>query len=204
MPEGNSNRSNSRSGQRGISRAQWAGTIHRFTNFMEFLKNLFSNPFFLGLIVGLLPTALAWKSTFACKLLWKKEKQQLGTEIRDLQAHLNTQLKINALGNDTIQKDLEKLRSENETLRINLAAVQQKPEKAAMRQWHINEAAVRTMREQAPGFAAAWERAVREAEAEADSGDKGLTKFLRKVIPGLGQSKPKQITDSQNPNDSDS
>lgn len=115
--------------------------------------------------------------------------------MRDLQVHLNTQLKINASGNDTLQKELEQLRSQNETLRINLAAVQQKPGKAEMRHLQITEAAVRAMREQAPGFAAAWERAMRDAEEHAEQQDSGLMKIMRKVIPTLGTTKTKSIED---------
>lgn len=158
---------------------------------MEFLKQFFSQPFVLGLIVGLLPTALAWKNAFASKLFWKKEKQKLDQEIRDLQSHLNTQLKINASGNDALQRELEQLRLQNETLRINLAAVQQKPGRAELRHMQITESAVRMMREQAPGFAAAWERAMREAEQHAEEQDSGLKKLMRKVIPSLGVAKSK-------------
>jgi uncharacterized membrane-anchored protein YhcB (DUF1043 family) len=164
----------------------------------EFFKNMFSNPFVLGLIVGLVVAALAWKSKFACQLMWKKEKQKLEQEMRDLQVHLNTQLKINASGNDTLHKELEQLRSQNETLRINLAAVQQKPGKAEMRHLQITEAAVRAMREQAPGFAAAWERAMRDAEQQAEQQDSGLMKIMRKVIPTLGTTKTKSIEDRSN------
>ena len=158
---------------------------------MQTLKEIFSNPFVLGLIVGLLPCALAWKSAFAAKLFLKKEKQKFEAELRDLQSHLNTQLKINASGNDALQKELDQLRAQNETLRINLAAIQQKPGRAEIRHMQITEAAVRTMREQAPGFAPAWERALREAELHAEDQDSGLKKLMRKVMPTLGMSKGK-------------
>jgi hypothetical protein len=165
---------------------------------MEFFKNMFSNPFVLGLLVGLVVAGLAWKSKFACQLMWKKEKKKLEQEMRDLQVHLNTQLKINATGNEALHKELEQLRSQNETLRINLAAVQQKPGKAEMRHLQITEAAVRAMREQAPGFAAAWERAMRDAEQQAEQQDSGLMKIMRKVIPTLGTTKTKSIEDRSN------
>jgi chromosome segregation ATPase len=156
---------------------------------MDFLKNLLSEPFVLGLIVGLLPTALAWKSALATKLLAKKERQKQEKEIAELKAHLQTQLKINASGNESLQKELEQLRAQNETLRINLAAAQQKPGRAEMRHLQITEAAIRTMREQAPGFAPAWERAVRDAEQIAEQQDNGLVKLVRRMMPTLGQGK---------------
>jgi hypothetical protein len=44
------------------------------------------------------------------------------------------------------------------------------------------------MREQAPGFAPAWEQALRQGEQEVDAADSGLVKLVRRVIPGLGNS----------------
>jgi len=44
------------------------------------------------------------------------------------------------------------------------------------------ESAVRLMREQAPGFASAWEMALRQAEGEYEEASGGLRKLVRKVI----------------------
>jgi hypothetical protein len=55
-----------------------------------------------------------------------------------------------------------------------------------MRQLQIYENALRSMREQAPGFAAAWEKAQRQAEADVEAADTGILKLVRRVIPGLG------------------
>ena len=44
------------------------------------------------------------------------------------------------------------------------------------------------MREQAPGFAPAWEQALRKAEADYEAGEGGLKKLVKKVIPGIGVS----------------
>ena len=162
---------------------------------MEFLKEFFSQPFVLGLIVGLLPTALAWKSALASKFLAKKERQKHEQEVSELKAHLQTQLKINATGNDSLQKELEQLRSQNEILRINLAASQQKPGKAELRHLQITESAVRSMREQAPGFAQAWEKAIRDAEQVAEQQDSGLVKMMRRMIPSLGMGRGKAETE---------
>jgi hypothetical protein len=166
---------------------------------MDFLKNLLSEPFVLGLIVGLLPTALAWKSALATRFLAKKERQKHEKELGELKSHLQTQLKINASGNETLQKELDQLRAQNETLRINLAASQQKPGRAEMRHLQITETAVRTMREQAPGFAQAWERALRDAEQQSEQQDNGLVKLVRRMIPNLGQGKNKSESSSGEP-----
>lgn len=156
------------------------------------LMNLFytalEQPFTWGLLLGLLIAGFIWKMGFSATRTAKREVKRLEAEMKDLQGHLNTQLKINASGNETLRQELEALRSQNESLRINNATLQQKPGRAEQRQLQIYEIAIRSMREQAPGFAPAWEKALRLAEAELDAQESGLKKLVRRVIPGLGNS----------------
>ncbi|HVJ44914.1 MAG TPA: hypothetical protein VM511_00910 [Luteolibacter sp.] len=154
---------------------------------MDF-KDILLHPFTLGLLLGLLVTAFIWKGGFTARRNVSRELKRVEGEMKDLQNHLNTQLKINATGNESLQRELESLRQQNETLRINNTALQQKPGRAEQRQLQIHEAAVRLMREQAPGFAPAWEKALRQAETDLEAADSGLKKLVRKVIPGLGNS----------------
>jgi hypothetical protein len=155
---------------------------------MEFLTSLLQSQFVWGLALGLLAAGFIWKSSFTSGRNHQREIKRLETEIKDLQGHLNTQLKIHASGNEAIQNELETLRRQNETLRINNSALQQKPGRAELRMLQAYEIAIRTMREQAPGFAPAWEKAVRQSEAELDAADSGLRKLVRRVIPGLSHS----------------
>ena len=155
---------------------------------MDALKYLIEQPFVWGLLLGLLIAGFLWKAGFHARRTVTRELRRVEGEMRDLQTHLNTQLKINATGNESLQRELESLKQQNETLRINLSALQQKPGRAEQRQLHAHEAAVRIMREQAPGFAPAWEKALRQAEADLDAADSGLKKLVRRVIPGLGNS----------------
>jgi regulator of replication initiation timing len=150
------------------------------------IKDILTHPFTWGLLLGLLIAAFLWKAGFTARRNVTRELKRVDGEMKDLQNHLNTQLKINASGNETLQRELEALRQQNETLRINNTALQQKPGRAEQRQLQIYDAAVRIMREQAPGFAPAWEKAARQAEADLDAADSGLKKLVRKVIPGLG------------------
>ena len=152
---------------------------------MEILTHLLQSPFVWGLLLGLLVAGFIWKSSFAAKRHHQREIKRLESEIKDLQGHLNTQLKINASGNEAIQNELDSLRRQNETLRINNSTLQQKPGRAELRTLQIYEGAIRSMREQAPGFAPAWEKAVRQSEAELEAADSGLLKLVRRVIPGL-------------------
>jgi hypothetical protein len=152
---------------------------------MDIQEILFS-PFAGGLALGLLIVFFTWKSGFAARKILKRDLDRAGEEARMLQNHLNTQLKINAEGNESLQGKLEALREQNENLRVNVAELQQKPGRAELRQLTIFQTAVGLMREQAPGFAQAWEKATRQAELEYQSSEGGLKKLVRKVLPTLG------------------
>jgi hypothetical protein len=157
---------------------------------MELLQSALQNPFVWGLLLGLLVAGFMWKSGFSARRHAAREIKRVQGELLQLQGHLNAQLKINATGNAALHTELEALRRQNENLRINLAALQQKPGRAELRLLQIQEAAIRTLREQAPGFATAWENAMRQAEAELEAADSGLKRLMRRVIPGLGTSAP--------------
>lgn len=155
---------------------------------MEMLIEILKNQFVWGLLLGLLVATFLWKSGFTARRHAARELKRVEAEMKDLQSHLNTQLKINASGNEALQSELTALRRQNEALRVNNAALQQKPGRAEQRQLHVYELAIRSMREQAPGFAAAWENAIRQGEAEVEASESGLKKLVRRVIPGLGNS----------------
>lgn len=155
---------------------------------MDQLTAAFQHPFTWGLLLGLLIAAFIWKSGFSARRAVARDLKRVEEEMKNLQNHLNTQLKINASGNESLQAELDSLRKQNETLRVNNAALQQKPGRAEQRQLQIQEIAIRTMREQAPGFAPAWEKALRQGEADVDAAESGLKKLVRRVIPGLGNS----------------
>lgn len=155
---------------------------------METFNAAMQQPFTWGLLLGLLVAAFIWKAGFTARRHASREVKRLATEAKDLQSHLNTQLKINASGNEALQNELTTLRQQNETLRVNNAALQQKPGRAEQRQLQVYEIAIRTMREQAPGFAAAWEKAIRQGEAEVEASESGFKKLVRRVMPALGNS----------------
>ena len=155
---------------------------------MEYLTEALKYPFSWGLLLGLLVAAFLWKAGFSARRNVARDLKRVEEELKNLQGHLNTQLKINASGNQSLQAELDALRLQNETLRVNNAALQLKPGRAEQKLLQIHEIAIRTMREQAPGFAPAWEKAQRQAEAELDAAESGLKKLVRRVIPGLGNS----------------
>ncbi|WP_411828083.1 hypothetical protein [Luteolibacter sp. AS25] len=150
--------------------------------------NFMTQPFVLGLLLGLLFAVFVLKNSITTKMQLKRDNKRIEGEMKDLQSHLNTQLKITATGSDSLTKEIEKLKTQNENLRVTLAALQNKPDKNEQRHFRMQEMAISTMREQAPGFAGAWEKAMRQAEHEMDEAESGLTKLVRKVVPGLSYS----------------
>ena len=152
---------------------------------MDALLPYLYHPFALGLYLGLLIALFTWKSGFARTRAARREHLRLQNELKELQGHLHTQLKINASGSDTLQRQADDLRLQNENLRVNLASLQQKPGRAELRQLQVLDQAISRMREQAPGFAPAWERALRDAEADLTASEGGLKKLMRRVIPGI-------------------
>ena len=153
---------------------------------MDIILDLLKNQFVLGLLLGLLVAFFTWKSGFTARRVLKKEVVRIETESRELQQHLNTHLKVQAEGAETINGQLEKLKEQNGNLRVNIAALQQKPGKAELRHLHILENAVGLMREQAPGFAQAWEKALRQADLNYTESEGGFKKLVRKVLPAIG------------------
>ena len=135
---------------------------------------IISEPFTWGLVVGLFLLVMVWRLMRKDITMLRSEKKRLQEENKELQGHLNTQLKINAKGNDQLEADLIELREQNENLRSNLNVAKQKPGRAELRHLQMMESAVSVMREQAPGFAPAWEKAMRDAEAAELAAEGGL------------------------------
>ena len=156
---------------------------------METFMLIISEPFTWGLVVGLFLLVMVWRLMRKDITMLRSEKKRLQEENRELQGHLNTQLKINAKGNDQLEAELKEMREQNEILRSNVNVAKQKPGRAELRHLQLMENAVTVMREQAPGFAPAWEKAMRDAEAAELAAEGGLKKLMRKVLP-TGKSAP--------------
>lgn len=154
---------------------------------MDF-QDIIKSQFVWGLALGLLVAGFILKNAIGAKMGLKREIKRIEGEKREMQSHLNTQMKITATGSDSLSKQIETLKAQNENLRVNLAALQNKPDKSEQRQFRMQEMAISSMREQAPGFAGAWEKAMRQAEQEMSSAESGFSKLVRKVVPGLGYS----------------
>jgi len=103
-------------------------------------------------------------------------------ELQEYKEHLDRQMKITDAGNSTLVKELEKVKKENENLRISVQTLNQKPGRAELRLLNIYDAALRKMMSQAPGFSSAWENSLQEAEREYEANESGLKSIVAKVF----------------------
>ena len=103
-------------------------------------------------------------------------------ELKEYKEHLDRQMKITDAGNSTLVTELEKLKTENENLRISVKSLGQKPGRAELRLLNIYDAALRKMMSQAPGFSTAWENSLQKAEREYEANETGLKSIVGKVF----------------------
>jgi hypothetical protein len=150
---------------------------------MNFETSIFS----AGLGAGLLIAFLAWLNGWRTGSALRKEAELL-------KAHLQTQMSINAKGYEEIRQDLERLKKENENLRITVATLSNKPGRAELKTLQTWDKAIRFMTLNSPGFAPAWEIAVNEAKKEVVDTDTGVKALVRKVLPLL----PQELTSTTN------
>lgn len=128
-----------------------------------------------GLGVGLLCAVVVWLVG-----IWRR--RELRADVRRLREHLHTQMEISHEGSDARRRELDRLRLENENLRVTVKAWQQKPGRHEMRVLQVYDAAVHRLLETTPGFSMAWEAALREAEAQMERMDRGFLAFTRRLV----------------------
>ena len=111
---------------------------------------------------------------------------------RLLREHLQTQMAINAKGNQSTLQEIEQLKKQNENLRITLATLKNRPDKSELRTLYLYDKAIHLMYEKAPGFAPAWESIIKDAESDMERTSSGLIAWARRVIrPSLAKAPPK-------------
>jgi hypothetical protein len=131
--------------------------------------------FAFGLGVGLLLTIWTW---------WKAwlKKREMRAEIQRLKDHVQSHIELSHEGSHQRKEELERLRRENENLRISVKAWQQKPDRRELHTLHVYDHAARELMKNAPGFASHWEAALQDAEAVIAQEDRGVFAFARRLI----------------------
>ena len=106
-------------------------------------------------------------------------------EIENLRSHLQTKLEIDSKADEKNRDDMEYIKKLNENLRITLRVLSQKPGRKEIKQLYLYQKAVDLMMERVPGFAPAWQNALKEGEEEIRKTEKGILPFLKRLTtPG--------------------
>jgi len=152
-------------------------------------------PFFLGLYSGLIVCIIVF-------VRMQMRFHEFKSELKKLKQHLQTKLEIDAEASEDKKAKYEKLKDENENLRVSLQTVNTKPGRKEVRQFHIYQKALDIMFEKAPGFAPAWQNALREGEVEMKKIDKGFIPFIKKLSGGgISESPQESLPDKSDEKD---
>jgi hypothetical protein len=142
-----------------------------------------------GVLVGL--AVALWVAISA----WRR-RRAVEAELRRLRQHLADQMEITHEGAQQRKAELDRLRQENENLRITLKTWQQKPDRRELRMLQVYDHAVHQLLASAPGFSPHWETALRDAEREVAQIDSGIVAFARRlVLPLSGSTKRREPGD---------
>jgi len=134
-----------------------------------------AHPFLFGLGTGLTVALFFW-----LRLVYAEYSH--GRRVETLKGMLGTKMEVEARGQGALKEEMEKLRKQNENLRITVQTLRQKPGRAEVRQLHVYDAAVRSLLSRSPGFGPAWETVLKEAEAELAETETGVKAFVRRVF----------------------
>jgi hypothetical protein len=123
---------------------------------------------------------------------WRR-RRDVEAELERLRRHLHDQMEITHEGAHQRKQEIERLRLENENLRVTLKVWQQKPDRRELRMLQVYDHALHQLLSNAPGFSPHWENALREAEQHVEQVDRGLLGFARRmVLPLTGTGKRRE------------
>jgi len=128
-----------------------------------------------GLLAGLLFSFYVWFRGY-------QERRRLKLELGRLRTHLDAHLELSYAGTTKRKGEIDRLQRENENLRVTVKAWQQKPDRRELRQLHVYDHAVRSLMQNAPGFAPHWESALQKAESVIEEEDRGVFAFARRLV----------------------
>lgn len=109
-------------------------------------------------------------------------------EFKRYKTHLSDKLELDAKQMQDTNKEKARLAQENESLRMQVSRLNEKPDNKLQRELEILARAEKHMMINAPGFAPAWEMAKSQALSQIETEEKGMSfpqKIFRKLIgPG--------------------
>jgi len=147
----------------------------------SFLHQILTNPFTWGLLLGLVFWAIAFYRIVMLK-----------GEIKRYKRHLSDRMEIEA---ESVQKksgELERLKKENENLRVKVASMADFPDRRIERDLEIYARAEKRMVVGVPGFAGPWENAKHDALLEIQGEEAGQSlpkRVFARLFPGARDEK---------------
>ena len=161
---------------------------------MDFLKQVASSPFFWGFALGMVFCALALWSHFKTKL-----------ELKRYRRHLSDKLEIEAQHLSELKNDKDRLKEENENLRLKTKSGGTASGQNLERELEIFARAEKSMYVGAPGFSAAWENAKTAALGEIEEEEQGKSlprKIFRKFFSASSKESSEQLLTTSDESDS--
>ena len=128
----------------------------------SFIYQILVNHFTWGLILGLIFAAIIFYRVLRLK-----------SEIKRYKRHLSDRLEIEAESVQKRSSDLDRLKKENENLRVKIAGLNEFPEHRLDRDLEIYARAEKRMVVGVPGFAGPWENAKHDALLEIQAEESG-------------------------------
>lgn len=110
-------------------------------------------------------------------------KANAKAESNKLKSILTDRMEIESEGVSRLKSENEKLKKENENLRISIQTYSQKPGRKELQRLQVYQTAVDRLIINSPGFGAAWQAALKDSEAEFEKTYIGVQPFIRKLIP---------------------
>ena len=138
------------------------------------------NQFLVGLGIGLILAIVVLIGMIA---KGHKKKAEYKEELAKLKKVLVNRMDIESDGLNNLKKELAEVKMQNENLRISIATYSTKPGKKETTRLHIFQLAADRLMINAPGFASAWQTALKQSESEFNKANTGEIAFVRKVIP---------------------
>ena len=140
--------------------------------------------FFIGLGIGLAVAAVtALYFSFKLSRL-RKEKEQEIAKFKDM---LAARMELESEGLKKVKDENDELRKANENLRISLMAMREKPGRKEVQKMQVMQKAVDRLTLNSPGFATAWQVAMRDSEEEFQRMYSGIVPFIKRHIAGKSE-----------------
>ena len=136
--------------------------------------------FLIGLGSGLLLALIVF---MIMEIKLRSVKSTAKADNDKLKSMLTDRMEIESEGITRLKSENEKLKKENETLRISIQTYSQKPGRKELQRLQVYQTAVDRLIINSPGFGAAWQAALKDSEIEFEKTYIGVQPFIKKLIP---------------------